>query len=136
MKGAGLLVTARSKYALSLYSWQSAVTDSRAVLRDGDVAEAFCSKVAGLFNLCSFEEVSCIIPLSSLNACPQALVTAKRGEAKFKNDARFREWSFKCMQVIIEATHKNVFLGFDDESVRNLDRKMSPHERKKSQVDM
>ena len=62
-------------------------------------------------------------------------MTAKRGEAKFKNDARFREWSFKCMQVIIEATHKNVFLGFDDESVRNLDRKMSPHERKKSQVD-
>ena len=61
-------------------------------------------------------------------------MTAKRGEAKFKNDARFREWSFKCMQVIIEATHKNVFLGFDDESVRNLDRKMSPHERKKSQV--
>ena len=65
MKGAGLLVTARSKYALSLYSWQSAVTDSRAVLRDGDVAEAFCSKVAGLFNLCSFEEVSFIIPLLS-----------------------------------------------------------------------
>ena len=47
----------------------------------------------------------------------QALVTAKRGQQKFKNNKRFEEWSKKCTQVLIETLHEHVF---DDIDIQNL----------------
>ena len=57
-KGDSSLVTARSKYHLHVNEWEMAVSDARAVLEESsNMAQAFLSKVEGLFNLCCFEEV-------------------------------------------------------------------------------
>ena len=57
-KGDSSLVTARSKYHLHVNEWEKAVLDARAVLEESsNMAQAYLSKVEGLFNLCCFEEV-------------------------------------------------------------------------------
>ena len=57
-KGDSSLVTARSKYHLHVNEWEKAVSDARAVLEESsNMAQAYLSKVEGLFNLCCFEEV-------------------------------------------------------------------------------
>ena len=51
-------MTARSKYHLRVNEWEKAVTDARTVLEEtSNTAQAYLSKVEGLFNLCCFEEV-------------------------------------------------------------------------------
>ena len=40
------------------------------------------------------------------------MVTSKRGERKYKNDSRFLDWSQKCVFIIKEVLHKEVFWGF------------------------
>ena len=113
-KGDSSLVTARSKYHLHVNEWEKAVSDARAVLEESsNTAQAYLSKVEGLFNLCWFEEVIFDSITNDVKTFIKALVTSKRGEQKFQNHPKFPEWSNKCMLIIKETLHKNVFLGFN-----------------------
>ena len=64
------LITARSKCHIHLEKWQEAVNDAEYVLNLSDnaaVAQAYCSKVEGLFNMCHFEQVILIFPQNVAN---------------------------------------------------------------------
>ena len=113
-KGDSSLVTARSKYHLHVNEWEKAVSDARVILEESsNTAQAYLSKVEGLFNLCCFEEVIIDSITDDDRTFIKALVTSKRGEQNFQNDPKFPEWSNKCMLIIKETLHKNVFLGFN-----------------------
>ena len=95
-KGDSSLVTARSKYHLHVNEWEKAVSDARAVLEESsNTAQAYLSKVEGLFNLCWFEEVIFDSISDYVRTFIKALVTSKRGEQNqmgIKLFNSFRQW--------------------------------------------